>query len=272
MPRNVVVTGSSSGIGRAIASAFADQGDRVLVHGFHHPERLAEVVQQLCEQRPDEKSSFQSVIADLSSVEGIYALIDAAYRWQTQIDVWIHAAGADVLTGSYRSLSFEEKLEKLWLTDVRGTVLATREVATRMQKHYLASLQSGTAKKEDHSIPSIVTISWDQAEYGMEGDSGQYFAATKGAIAAFTKSLAKTVGPHVRVNCIAPGWIQTQWGEQASEAWDRRATGESILKRWGTPQDIANAALVLCSKDCEFINGQVIAVNGGFTRHTDETC
>lgn len=98
----------------------------------------------------------------------------------------------------------------------------------------------------------------------MEGDAGQFFSPTKAAIAAFSKSLAKSVGPHVRVNCIAPGWIQTAWGETASDAWDQRARGESMLDRWGRPSDIANVAWMLASPECEFINGQTIAVNGGW--------
>jgi 3-oxoacyl-[acyl-carrier protein] reductase len=114
------------------------------------------------------------------------------------------------------------------------------------------------------ALPTIINLSWDQAEAGFEGDSGQFFSPTKAAIAAFSKSLAKSVGPKVRVNCIAPGWIQTAWGTTASEAWERRAQGESILARWGQPSDIANAAFMLASRECEFINGQTIAVNGGW--------
>ena len=85
----------------------------------------------------------------------------------------------------------------------------------------------------------IVNIGWDQAEHGMAGDSGEMFAATKGAVMAFTKSLARSLAPEVRVNCLAPGWIKTAWGEQASEYWQERASGESLLGRWGTPEDVA---------------------------------
>jgi 3-oxoacyl-[acyl-carrier protein] reductase len=62
-------------------------------------------------------------------------------------------------------------------------------------------------------------MGWDQAETGMEGDSGELFAATKGAILAFTKSLALSLAPAVRVNGVSPGWIQTAWGETASALW-----------------------------------------------------
>ena len=75
----------------------------------------------------------------------------------------------------------------------------------------------------DHGGGSIVTMGWDQAETGMEGDSGELFAATKGAIMAFTRSLALSLAPSVRVNALAPGWIKTAWGESASSAWQERA-------------------------------------------------
>ena len=100
----------------------------------------------------------------------------------------------------------------------------------------------------------------------MEGDSGELFAATKGAVMAFTRSLARSLGPTVRVNCVAPGWIRTAWGAQASEAWQRRAVRESMLGRWGAPADIAAAVCWLLSADAAYVTGQVIAVNGGFRR------
>ena len=102
---------------------------------------------------------------------------------------------------------------------------------------------------------SILNIGWDQAATGMEGDSGEMFATTKGAVMAFTLSLAKSLAPEVRVNCIAPGWIKTDWGEEASDYWQQRAIGESLLQRWGTPEDIAKAARFLASDEATFING-----------------
>ena len=116
----------------------------------------------------------------------------------------------------------------------------------------------------DREGGSIVTIGWDQAATGMEGDSGELFAATKGAVMSFTRSLAKSLAPKVRVNCVAPGWIRTAWGEGASESWQSRAIRESLLGRWGTPEDIAAAVHWLVSPRAAFVTGQVINVNGGF--------
>jgi NAD(P)-dependent dehydrogenase (short-subunit alcohol dehydrogenase family) len=109
----------------------------------------------------------------------------------------------------------------------------------------------------------ILNMGWDQAETGMAGDSGEMFAAVKGAVMAATRSLAKSLAPEVRVNCLAPGWIRTEWGEHASAEWQLRARRESLLGRWGTPEDVARVACFLASPAAEFINGQVVHINGG---------
>src|SRR6202022_955301 len=112
----------------------------------------------------------------------------------------------------------------------------------------------------------LLNMGWDQADTGMEGDSGQLFAAAKAAVMAFTKSLALTLAPEVRVNCLAPGWIRTAWGEKASQAWQERVRRETPLARWGTPEDVARTARWLVSPAAAFITGQVIRINGGAVR------
>jgi NAD(P)-dependent dehydrogenase (short-subunit alcohol dehydrogenase family) len=97
----------------------------------------------------------------------------------------------------------------------------------------------------------------------MEGDSGQLFATVKGAVMAFTRSLAKTLAPEVRVNCLAPGWIRTAWGETASRTWQERVRQETLLARWGLPEDVAAAAVWLASEEASYITGQIIPINGG---------
>ena len=109
-------------------------------------------------------------------------------------------------------------------------------------------------------------MGWDQAETGMEGDSGELFAATKGAIMAFTRSLALSLAPTVRVNALAPGWIKTEWGEGASLKWHERVLKETPLARWGTPEDVAQVACFLVSPAAAFLTGQILRVNGGAVR------
>lgn len=172
-----------------------------------------------------------------------------AWEWRQKFDIWINAAGIDVLTGARVNWEFARKLSALWAVDVQGTILLSRLAGQRMR----AAGQG-----------AIVNLGWDQAEQGMAGDSGEMFAAVKGAVAAFTRSLAQSLAPEVRVNCLAPGWIRTQWGKNASEYWQERACRESLRSRWGTPEDVARAALFLVAPENDFINGQVLCVNGGF--------
>ena len=142
-------------------------------------------------------------------------------------------------------------LAELLAVDVRATMLFAREAGQRMK-----AAGAGV----------ILNMGWDQAETGMEGDSGQLFGAAKASVMAFTRSLALTLAPQVRVNCLAPGWIRTAWSEQASDRWQQRAVREAPLARWGTPEDVARVARFLCSPAAAFITGQVVRVNGGAVR------
>jgi NAD(P)-dependent dehydrogenase (short-subunit alcohol dehydrogenase family) len=92
------------------------------------------------------------------------------------------------------------------------------------------------------------------------------FAASKGAVMAFTRGLALTLAPEVRVNCLAPGWIKTAWGERASTSWQQRVERETPLRRWGTPEDVAKTARWLMSPAAGYITGQIIRINGGAVR------
>jgi 3-oxoacyl-[acyl-carrier protein] reductase len=274
-PFVAVVTGASSGIGQAIALEFARRDASLIVHGRSNLAGLTQTVHQIrtiqasqsnhpTQHRQLEKTSVMSIVSDIEDRHSNASLVDVAFQRFGYVDAWIHAAGADVLTGDARNLTFTEKLDRLWATDVRGGMLLSRLVAAKMLSSRIPSEQKDAPVR----IPSMVHIGWDQSEQGMEGDSGQYFSATKAAITAFSKSLAKSLAPHVRVNCIAPGWVKTQWGQTTHPSWQQRAIGESMLNRWGTPEDIARVVAAVSFEDGAFINGQTIAVNGGWQSMT----
>jgi len=244
--RVAVVTGSSQGIGRAIAAELARAGADVVVHG-RKLSANAESTMQLVREC-GRKVAF--VGANLSEEASYERLVEVAWEQFGHVHLWINNAGADVLTGDVAGWSFEQKLELLWGVDVRGTIQLSRLAGQRM--------------KAENTGGAVINIGWDQAEQGMAGDSGEMFAAIKGAVMAFTRSLAQSLAPKVRVNCVAPGWVQTTWGEQASEYWQARAKRESLVERWGTPEDVARAVCFLASPAAAFITGQVLPVNGGF--------
>ncbi|MCY2994959.1 MAG: SDR family oxidoreductase [Planctomycetota bacterium] len=249
-----VVTGSSSGIGRAIACELADAGADVLVHARVNRDAAEATAAAI----RDRGVGAHVALADLADPSSHESLVDDAWNWRNGVDIWVNNAGADVLTGEAAGWSFEEKLERLWQVDVLATVRLSRSIGRRMQ-------QSGTATESTAAPGSVIlNMGWDQVEAGMAGDSGEMFGAIKGAVIAFSKSLARSLAPQVRVNCLAPGWIKTAWGTHASEYWQARACRESLLARWGTPEDVARVARFLASPAASFITGQVIPVNGGF--------
>jgi 3-oxoacyl-[acyl-carrier protein] reductase len=241
------VLGSSSGIGRAVAYELAWAGADVIVHGRSSRDAAEEVATAV--RWFGGRSAV--LMADLADREAGDRLVEQAWSVWGGLDAWLHIAGADTLTGSAATLPFDAKLDLLWNVDVVATIRLCRAVGRRM-------------KAQGHG--SILTMGWDQAETGMGGDSGELFAATKGAIMAFTRSLALSLAPTVRVNALAPGWIKTQWGEGASQAWHDRVLRETPMGRWGTPEDVAQVARFLVSPAAEFLTGQIIRVNGGAVR------
>ncbi len=243
-----VVLGSSSGIGRETALALAEAGADVVVHARQSAE-AAQAVSSACIERSGGRSSV--LMADLTDRSAGDRLVDQVWNLWGGVDAWLHLAGADTLTGPQARAGFDAKLDLLWQVDVVSTMRLCRTVGNRMRE------QGGG---------SILTMGWDQAETGMEGDSGELFAATKGAVMAFTRSLALSLAPTVRVNCVAPGWIQTAWGDTASELWQNRVLRETPLARWGKPEDVAHACRFLVGPDAQFLTGQVLRVNGGVVR------
>lgn len=252
--KTILVTGSSSGIGRSTALTLARAGANVIVHSRFD----AEPIQSLRQEIESLGVHSHAVFADFGEADALEALVDAAWNWQGRIDAWVNNAGGDVLTGEWAERSLIEKLDYLLRVDVAATLQLSRLVGQRMTDLW------GSGSSQTAGLFSIVNVGWDQAANGMAGESGQLFATTKGSIMAMSKSLAQSFAPAVRVNCVAPGWIQTQWGRQTSDYWDARAKAESLMGRWGQPSDVANTIAWLVSDEASFISGQTIQVNGGF--------
>ncbi len=244
--QTAVITGASTGIGRAIAVAFAQQGANLILHAKSNQERLAETA-ALVQQHGVKCSTYLADLTCQKSRENFVQTVLAS----GSINIWVNNAGADILTGVNSELDFSEKLQLLWNMDVQGTIEVCR---------LIGEVFTETGKRAN---AVILNMGWDQAETGQSGDSGQLFGTTKAAVIGYSRSLARTLAPYVRVNCLAPGWIQTAWGDQAPGHWDKRVRRESLMQRWGKPEDVANAAVFAAAPSSSFITGQIIRINGG---------
>ena len=242
----VLVTGASSGIGRAIALACAEAG--------------ADLALTFRENRTgaDEAAGsvraagrrVEVVRADVSRQDDLDALAAGLRRAFGRVDVWINNAGADILTGEGARLSWTEKLDRLVAVDLRGTVLASWTAVALMREQPAGGV--------------ILNMSWDHVLTGaMRGEYSQVFCAVKGGVYSFSRALAQSAAPHIRVNVLGPGWVETAYGRELDDDVKHRITESIPLKRWATPQDVAHAAVYLASDAAGYVTGQMLLINGG---------
>jgi 3-oxoacyl-[acyl-carrier protein] reductase len=243
--RAMLVTGASSGIGRAIALAAARAGADVAIT-YRVNEGGAREVEREVLALGRRAATLQ---LDLSETEAIGRVGPAARTALGHLDVWVNNAGADILTGAGGRLSTIEKMDRVLSVDLRGTMLASWRAA----EMFGAQEQGGV----------IINMSWDHVIVGMEGTNPQIYGAAKGGISSFSKCLARTVAPRVRVNILAPGWIETSFGTDADETLRQAVAASTPLKRWGTPDDVAGAAVYLASPAAAFLTGQTVMIGGG---------
>jgi len=239
----VLVTGASSGIGSAIALGCAREGAEVALtyrENAAGAQETARAIRSLGRRA-------EVLQADISRDEEIQALASALRERFGRVDGWINNAGADILTGPGGRLSRREKLDLVLAVDLRGTILASWAAVEMMRD------RGGV----------IVNMSWDHISLGRAGENPGLYSAVKGGIASFSKSLARSVAPGIRVNILAPGFIQTAFGEQADQDWLREVEARTPLGRWGRPEDLVGAAIFLVSDEARFMTGQTIMVNGG---------
>ena len=240
----VLVTGASSGIGRAIALGCARAGaDVALTYRDNQAgaEETAVAIRELGRRA-------EVLRVDISVGADVTRLAAELRRRFARVDAWINNAGADILTGRGGQLSRLEKLDLLLAVDLRGTVLASWAAVELMRA------QGGG---------TIINMSWDHVSLGMAGENPILYSAAKGGIMSFSKSLAREVGPEIRVNILAPGFIETAFGKDADERFRARVVAKTPLGRWGVPEDLAGAAVFLASDASAYMTGQMIMVNGG---------
>jgi gluconate 5-dehydrogenase len=243
--QRALVTGGSAGIGLAIARGFARCGATVAVAG-RTPDRLARALAELRRIRPDAQA-FMLDVSDAAGLPGRWAEISAALGG---VDILVNNAGT-----TWRSPAHTLPLEK-WDEVIATNVRAPFVLAQLFARERI------TASRQGGAILFTASLLSEQARK----DNAPY-AASKGAIRQLVKALAIDWAPWgIRVNAIGPGYIRTELTRPLHEdaAFSAWIVGHTPLGRWGEPDDLAGAAVFLCSSAASFITGQVLYVDGGF--------
>jgi 3-oxoacyl-[acyl-carrier protein] reductase len=245
----VLVTGGARGIGRGIALAFAREGAAVGVNDRRDDEELEQVVDEV--RRMGRQA--WALAADVSDDVAVRAMVTALLKQAGHIDILVTNAGiADISPVAEMSV---EVWDRMIAVHLRGTFLCT---------HYV--LPSMLARGEG----TIITMGSQLGQIGRE--NWTHYCAAKGGIIAFTKALAREVGPRgIRVNCIAPGPIQTGLVSAATApSATSQEEGASVrlqetlpLRRLGEVDDVAPTAVFLASADAQYYTGQTLGPNGG---------
>lgn len=241
--KRVVITGASSGIGREMARAFAAGGAEVFLTWRRSRQAMEALRDEL--QEAGARVHIQSL--DISDTAAVRQCLEQARRTLGQVDILVNNAGADILTGVAAGQGDDEKLQILLDVDLRGTIHACRVVRELMQGQGV-----------------ILNMAWDLALCGLSGRNAGMFAAAKAGIIGYSRSLARSAGPGLRVNVLAPGWIRTRFAEQdMDQDYYRARLAEIPLGRFGDPGEVAACAVFLCSPGASYITGAVLHINGG---------
>jgi len=237
-----LVTGASRGLGKAIALKLAAEGARVTVNYMNSADKAEEVVKEIISRG----GSAASMRADITSLPEVEKMVDSLYERFGRIDILVNNAG---VTRDELLLSMTpEDWDMVIKTNLGGLFNCTKAVAK-----YMMVQKSGR----------IINISSVAGERGGRGQSN--YAASKGGINAFTRSVAMELAPKkITVNAVAPGVGETEMSRTVIRRKKDIILDAVALKRLGQPEEIANVVAFLASDDSSYITGEVIRVDGGF--------
>ena len=242
--KNALITGGTAGIGKAIALAFLQQGANVAILGTNK-DHAVRVVEELQSAKINQQQRIESFLVDVSNKLEVDNIVkDLILSW-ISIDILVNNAGI-TRDGLLIRMS-EEDFDRVIEVNLKALFNLCRSVVPHMVK-----ARSGNII----NISSIVAST---------GNPGQFnYAASKAGVEGASKVLAKEVASrNIRINCIAPGFIQTRMTDKLTEEQKEHILSQIPLKAMGKPEDIANAAVFLASHLSSYITGQILTVDGG---------
>ncbi len=225
MRLRILATGLSGGIGQAFAARAISHSDWQVTRLLRQPSQPADV----CFDVTWSEERMRGALGPVGTVDVLLAL-----------------AGADILSAPLRRKPYADRLEALYQVDIHGTVKTVRAALPHLA---------------DDGI--IILMGWDQAGLGKSGESGELYALAKGALTAYAKSLALTLLGRATVYTVAPGWVDTRWGETLEAPQKQRIAAQTRAGRWQTPDDVAQVLEALITFPRQLATGQVIYVNRG---------
>ncbi|MGN0807470.1 MAG: elongation factor P 5-aminopentanone reductase [Candidatus Coproplasma sp.] len=240
--KTVLVTGGTKGIGKAIAQEFLQNGYEVILNYCHDEETALNTQAEFNQQ------GYCPVLmrADVSDESQVKEMFKEIFRIYGKVDVLINNAGISKIRVIQETSLYD--FEQIFAVNVKGVYLCSREVVDNM-------ICSGGG--------CIINISSIWGEVGASCEVA--YSASKGAVIAFTKALAKELAPsYVRVNSVSPGVIDTEMNSHLSEMETEELISEIPLGRMGTGEDVAKACLFLAQNS--YITGEILSVGGGFAK------
>lgn len=243
MKKVVFITGGSRGIGKAISEKFAKNGYDLIINYKENTNRAEEIKRNLEETY---NINVMLVRADLSNEEAINNMVDIIFDKYSKIDVLVNNAGV-VIDKEFTERTVDDWKETLSVNLIAPFVL-TKVIGKKMFEE-----KSG----------AIINISSTNGLNTYYPSSVDYDASKSGLI-SLTYDSAVEFSPYVRVNCIAPGWVNTEMNKELEEEFIKEETEKILVKRFGEPDEIANVVYFLASDEAGFINSEVIKVDGGW--------